>query len=138
MVCPIHRAACTNRAAADARSSRKGIASLPWLQAAAALRACKASHVWLLRICQAVVLSILQPSWGVKASGRLPLLPKVPILGMYLALRHPAIAVRRLRQCVAAGRVAGDGGQGALQARNQAGERITGWRLCGCLSPCMM
>ena len=129
MVRSVHRAACTSRAPADAGSSRKGIAPLPWLQAAAALRACKASHVWLLHSCQAAVLSILQPCWGVKASERLPLLPGMPILGMYLALRHPAIAVRRLRQC-AAGGGAGDGGQGALQAGNQAGEHIACWKLC--------
>ena len=112
MLCPAQRPACTGRAPADARSSCKGIASLPGLQAAAALWACKVSHVWLLHNCQAVVLSVLQPCWAAKASERLPLLPKVPILGMYLALTlgHAAIALRYLRQCIAAGRSAGDGG----------------------------
>lgn len=130
MICPAHGTACANWAPADAGSSRKGIASFPWLQAAAALRACKASHVWLLHRCRAMVLSIRQPCWDVKASERVPLLPEVPILGMYLALRHAAIAVRRLRQCAAAGGGAGEGGQRTLQAGNQAGEHITGWRLC--------
>ena len=52
------------------------------------------------------------------------------MLAMYLALRQAAVAVRRLRQCAAAGGGAGDGGQGAPQAGDQAGEGITGWRLC--------
>ena len=93
------------------RHSCKGVPSLLWLHWAS-LGACIAPHVWLRGCMQAMVIAVLQRRYRGQAPKGLG---ELPICALCMARLHAAIGVRGLRLRAAAG----DGWQGALQARHQ-------------------